>query len=435
MPDAPLYANGGSATFSELGVPTQEFTGRRFRTEFAFGIPSDFYANDYGEATLLLDAAYSPSVLPGSHIDVYVNGNIASTLPVSQAGGAILRQLPISVTMRHLKPGVNIVTLEAVLLTESDAVCAPGTTAGTDPRFVIFETSKLEVPRFARVARRPNLSGLVGTGFPYNIAADRVPLILEPSEPDALSAAAALLGSMSVAGGRAIAVDVALSPSVANGRDAIFVGSIGRVPAETLSHFGISPESQVSWAGAARPAQETSNGADTQATFDRWRKELSGSGWRGRVSSLEEWLSRNFDFTVGSLFSSGETTAYVPKQDASIMLAQQASTGDTGTWTLLTAPSARQLRDGMQGLAALNTWRRVDGRITTLNGQSDSLTVVPLSKFEFVPTQPTSIINYRLILANWLSANVLVFAGWLVVMCTILGLATASLLSAYGRRT
>ena len=56
-------------------------------------------------------------VLPGSHIDIYVNGNIAATVPITTGGGDILRHLPISVTMRHFRPGLNMIAIEAVLLT------------------------------------------------------------------------------------------------------------------------------------------------------------------------------------------------------------------------------------------------------------------------------------------------------------------------------
>ena len=92
--DMPLLTGETSLTFAALGVRTGEFSGRRFRTGFDIGIPSDFYADAYGEAMLLLDAAYSAEVLPGSHIDIYVNGNIASTLPITNRNGGIFRHLP-----------------------------------------------------------------------------------------------------------------------------------------------------------------------------------------------------------------------------------------------------------------------------------------------------------------------------------------------------
>lgn len=125
---------------SELGIESAEFGGRRFRNEFYIGMPADFYASAYGEASLLLDAAYSSQVLPGSHIDIYVNDEIASTVPISNNGGGIFRHLPIKVTMRHFKPGPNKVTIEAVLMTAQDQACAPGAPASATPRFALFDT-------------------------------------------------------------------------------------------------------------------------------------------------------------------------------------------------------------------------------------------------------------------------------------------------------
>ena len=59
----------------------------RVRAQFA--VPADFYADTYGEARLLLDAAYSEAVLPGSLVNVYVNGSIASSTPLTARRGAV----------------------------------------------------------------------------------------------------------------------------------------------------------------------------------------------------------------------------------------------------------------------------------------------------------------------------------------------------------
>lgn len=57
-PDVPMLFGATQLRFADLGVNTLEFSGRRVRTEFAVGVPADFYATAYGEATILLDAAY-----------------------------------------------------------------------------------------------------------------------------------------------------------------------------------------------------------------------------------------------------------------------------------------------------------------------------------------------------------------------------------------
>jgi hypothetical protein len=43
-PNAPLMAEAGRVQFSDLGVHTQEFSGRVFSAQFLVGVPADFYA-------------------------------------------------------------------------------------------------------------------------------------------------------------------------------------------------------------------------------------------------------------------------------------------------------------------------------------------------------------------------------------------------------
>lgn len=430
-PDAPLFREKGRLTLAELGVPTQEFAGRRFRTDFAFGIPSDFYANEYGEATLLLDAAYSSEVRPGSHIDVYVNSNIAATVPITQAGGSILRHFPVGVTMRHFRPGVNVVAIEAVLMTNADEICAPGTTAQKNSRFVLFDTSQFEMPNFARIARRPNLSGTSGTGFPYGAAEQPAALFVEGNQPQALSAAATLLTRMSVAAGRPVPIDT--SGANPSDRNAIFVASAGDIRPEVLAQVGMSGDTAVAWTGGTQVVQ-VEDQADTSQVFARWREELSGSGWRGRVSALEEWFTQTFDVTTGLLdFLPNKASPYLPGRDVRLVVAQQTSPLADRTWTVVTAPTLDALRDGTRALTTEDNWSQVGGQISTLDVTMQEVGTIPDRQFSFVPTQPFSLANYRLIAANWLSANPLSYAAALFVACCVLGLATASLLSGLGR--
>lgn len=433
-PDAPLLVEDSQRSFAELGVATQEFGGRVFRTDFAFGVPSDFYAKDYGEATILLDAAYSDDVLPGSHIDIYVNSNIASTVPITQSGGAILRRFPVGVTMRHFRPGVNVIVVEAVLHTEADRVCAPDATAPNEPRFVLFDTSQFAVPTFARIARLPDLSEMSGTGFPYNISQHPVALVVERGQPGALSAAATLMGRMSVAAGRTIPVEP-MSAGAAADRNAIFVGTIDAISPQVVAQVGISQESARIWSDGTITSAIALEEANTDETFDRWREKLSGRGWHGTVSVLQDWLTRNFDLSFGSLrLLPGGNAEYMPARGTSLVVAQQAGPSGATTWTVITAPTDNALLEGVRTLTAQEGWREVAGRVSALDGSSGEISTVPVERFSFVETRPFSIGNYRLIAANWLSGNPLLYALVLFVACSLLGLVTARLLSKLGRR-
>ena len=430
-PDVPLLLSATRYKFSEMGAKTQQFSGRRFRADFAVGVPSDFYAGSYGEATILLDAAYSAEVLPGSHIDVYVNGNIAATVPITTRGGEILRHLPINVTLRHFRPGTNIIAIEAVLLTQADAACVPGAVS-TGNRFALFDTSEFVMPRFARIGQRPNLAAIAGTGFPYGRLGIPIPLVVDHSQPEALSAAATFLARMATVASRLIPVDVSVSAETVGNRDALFVGPVSQQSSVLLTALGISEASRTEWGGVAG---DTETLPDTEATFDEWRDRLAGRGWRGQVSALEDWLDRNFEITSETLrVTPSEDSIFMPSADMTLLVAQSAGLGGEGTWTLVTAPTPLNLYEGMRALSEQANWSQLAGRITTYAAATNEMESISVSNFSFVQTQPASLVNYRLILSNWLSANVLSYSALLILFCICLGLATAGLLMTLGRR-
>ncbi len=430
MPDTPLLQGETSLTFAQLGQATLEFSGRRLRTGFSIGVPSDFYAYGYGEAQIMLDAAYSEEALPGSHIDVYVNDNIAATVPIISSGGEILRHLPIKVTMRHFRPGDNKIELEAILKTPADAVCAPGATALDQERFVLFDTSEFVMPNFARIAQTPNLAATGGTGFPYSRTEYPLPLVIDRAQPEALAAALTILARLSTSAGRLIPVDTSVSVAAVADRNALFIGAISQIPSTVLTEVGVGTESQTGWGEMVASVQ-----TDTDKTFGEWRERLRGRGWRGRVSVFEDWMNRTFNVSTDSfqLFR-GQPAPFVPDARDSLMVAQDTSPLGLGIWTVVTAPSTNVLGTSVDALVARSNWRQLGGRITTFDASSDKIRNVPTAQTTFVDTQPFSLSNYRLIAANWLSVNAPAYALGLTVMSIILGLATAALLATLGRR-
>lgn len=431
-PDAPFLFADTRLRFSQLGLKTEEFSGRRFRTDFTIGIPSDFYASAYGEAVILLDAGYSAAVQPGSHIDVYVNDSIASTVPITSSGGGLLRHLPINVTMRHFRPGVNTIAIEAILQTDADTVCAPGTTGTDAPRFALFDTSEFHMPDFARVGQLPNLAATAGTGAPYNRSVDPVPLFLDRIDTNTLSAAATFLGRLATGAGHPLAVETVASPALIGNRSALFIGSLSQMPPMVFTQMNISEASRNTW-GPDTGAQAA--GVDTQAAYDEWRDKLKGGLFSGPINALEGWLKQNFDITLSSLrFAPRSESSFMPSSAASLLMAQSSSPDGTGTWTVLAAPTGKELRDSMQALSGHTNWAQLSGRISTYEAGTRTVQTVPVNSFQFIPTQAGSFSNYRLIAANWLSTNILSYAVLLAVLAVILGLATATVLNNLGRR-
>ncbi|MEK1890125.1 MAG: cellulose biosynthesis cyclic di-GMP-binding regulatory protein BcsB [Phyllobacterium sp.] len=433
-PDVPLFLSASRVKLSELGVDTKNFTGRRLRTEFAVGVPSDFYANEYGKATILLDAAYSEDVMPGSQINVYVNDNIAATLPITTSGGEILRHFPIGFTMRHFRPGVNLITIEAALNTKTDSVCAPGTNASSTTRFALFDSSEFVIPTFARIGTLPNLAGTSGTSFPYNRSEKPLPVVMNNAGEKSLSAAATLLARMAVAAGRPIEVDPRATTNSAMNSNALFVGAIPQIESSVLTQTGISENTRTIWS-AVKGNVEAAPEENTQSDFNEWRERLSGKGWRGQISSFDDWLNRTFNISLSSLSLHDESDApYTPEPAATLLIAQRPNPNGDGVWTVATSANDDNLIEGVCALTRQDHWPELDGHISIYKAGTDEMQKVPVGNYTFVSTQPLSFSNMRLVIANWLSGNILWFSLILVVLAGLLGIATSRMLANLGRR-
>ncbi|MCA1441463.1 cellulose biosynthesis cyclic di-GMP-binding regulatory protein BcsB [Ensifer sp. IC4062] len=431
LPQAPLFVSDKRLRFSELGVATSEFSGRRFRTAFGIALPSDFYAGAYGEATILLDAAYTEAVRPGSRIDIYVNGSIASTVPLDSARGGFVRHLPINVTLRHFRPGSNLVELEAVLLTEADSVCAPGTSASNEARFALFDTSEFHMPDFARIGLRPNLAATSGVGYPYRADGGPVALYLDRSDSETLSAAATFVSRLALAGESLPAIERIVTPLEVGDRNALFIGALPQLPNSVLTQAGIDTSGEVAWGSAS----DAGSRVVTQTALDEWRARLRGGGWRTPIASIEGWMRETFDISLSSLRIAPATeSAFAPPDAATLLVAQAANPSGNATWTVVTSPTPTLLKEGVSAIADLTKWNQMSGHIATFEPLNGVVNTIPAMQFEFVPTQTPSFWNYRLIGANWLSTNILLYALLLVGLAILLGLSTAGLLGKLGRR-
>lgn len=462
-PDAPFLTQDTRFPLSDAGVPTQEFEGRRFQSRFTVGLPSDFYAQNYGEATLLLDAAYTALVRPGSHLDITVNGQIATTIALAADNGAIFRKLPLNVPLRNFRPGVNEIGISVDLVTANDMKCAPGATLASEPRFVLFDTSEFVMPTFARIARLPDLATFSGTGFPYGRSLTPIAVVLGRHDPQTYSAAATLIAKLSLKAGRLLKLNLGATTANVGESNALFIGTVGQLPPATLAQTGLAEDLAVSWkptpqmvavaapnmAGAydrvvqrfawnTDAAAEDENPGDVRTTdqvMERWRTDLAGGGgWRGSVSRFEDWLQRTFDISFASLrLTPAAPPPFRPSARASLLIAQGQSPMETGTWTVITGPSPDDLVQGASMLTAEEVWPRIEGRITTFQPDRGLVQAQPIAKYKFVPTQSMDITNNRLIAANWLSTNILPYALLLGLLGIILGVATSIMLRQLGR--
>jgi cellulose synthase operon protein B len=76
----------------------------------------------------------------------------------------------------------------------------------------------------------------------------------------------------------------------------------------------------------------------------------------------------------------------------------------------------------------------IAGHLVSYDGRTGTLRTQDVTTVSFLSTQPFSIVNLRLIAANWLSENIFAYSFLLLAACLSLGLATAILVSRIGRQ-
>ncbi|UZF90389.1 cellulose biosynthesis cyclic di-GMP-binding regulatory protein BcsB [Bosea sp. NBC_00550] len=461
VPDAPFISDRQVVRFSELGIATQESSGRRMRVRAVVAMPGDFYANAYGEATLYLDGAYSNEVLPGdSHIEIFVNGNVAATVPLNAATGGLFQQFPITVPLRHFRPGVNEVWFETVTVTKSDLACGPGATLPGKSRFALFDTTALAIPDFAKIGVSPNLAAVAGTGFPYSVAS-RVALIMGRQDPANLSAATTLLAHIAQRASRPLAVDVLAGTAAVGDRPVLIVGAAGQLPAGLLPRVGIADNVRATWPlradavvvtpdaeGAAvfdavinrlqgrQATPEASGGAapTTEGVRERWRGSLGGPLARYFIA-FDQWLQRTFDLSFAQLRTpSRAPTLYEPAEGTDLIAVQAADPDTRQVWTAFIARREEALESTVDRIVSPGNWAGMAGKITAFRGAQEAH-IISADSTSFVMTRPFSLANMRLVFANWMSSNIGIYALALLTACIGLGIGTSLMLGRLGRRS
>lgn len=469
-PNAPLFDGARNVRLADLGVATQEFSGRRFRAEFQIALPPDFFAEAYGNANLYLDAAFTAAVRPGSHVDVYVNQQIASTLPITARGGGLFQHEPIFIPLRNFRPGINRLWLEVVLDTESDARCLPGATLPADNRFVLFDSSEFSIGNFARIGRMPDLAAFSGSAFPYDLDGSPIAVVLARQDASTLSAASTLMTRLAQAHGAPLPIDAAPASVTLGERNAIFVGGIDQISASVLDQVSIAESVRANWvvsagdesgnanspdsanydnvlerfrtrqAGEAAPTPATPPPPSAQTTpevYERWRESVQGrGGLYAIIDGFEGWLQRTFSISFNSLrIQEGQRTRWEPPPRTSVLMAQGNSTNGQSAWTLVTGRTSEALAANMARFTADTVWNRIGGQAVAFQASNGEVERRDVTSYRFIVTQPLTFGNFRMIAANWLSTNIMPYALMLLLAGTVLGTATAFLLRRLGRPT
>jgi len=409
----PMMDEGETASLASLGVDRLQFNGRRFTTAVTFELPSDFYAYRYGELELVLDAAYSSDVLPGSEIDIYTNDQIASATPLLRTDGGTLKDTRIRIPMTNLRPGRNEAVLAVNLLTRSDAACNPGWTGAAPTRFVLSSNSYIHLPDYARATTVPDLQVLTGSAWPY-AEGQAVPVALGQGA-DSLVAAMTLGARIAAASGKVIDFNVVPQADLPPDGDVMMVMPTGAFSPLNLGRTGVT--------GAT---------ASSQGNDDALLDQFGNTQGQGPFSGIGDWLQTTMGLDGADLkLIPGADAPYDPAAGAVVISQVQQPEG--GIWTILTAASGPTLVAGTERLMETMRWRQIGGRVSALAPNADNVTTVAANTVSIITPQPLSPINLRRVAANWFSGNVLYFALAVILAAVALMLLTSRMLTKVGR--
>ncbi len=275
------HVEGGQRVkLKDLGVKSQEFSGRLFRAAFNIVMPPDFYPADYGRATLRLGGGYAPGLAAGAQVVVNVEGRTAVSLSLPNSSGEVFKDNPLPLPLGFFRPGLNRVEIEAQTPTASDEDCDPLTAINAANRFLMLGDTEIEIPAIARIARVPDLAVMATGGFPYAEYAARPKLYLPSMDQRSIGTALTLGAHMAIAAGRPIDFSVSARPPASGEGPTLAVAPLDALDSEVLKALEIP----------AAKLRETWTSAGRSAKLSQSDEKMLASATRSR-----DWLAPEFD--------------------------------------------------------------------------------------------------------------------------------------------
>lgn len=480
-------------SLADIGLASQDFSGRVYQATFNIVMPPDFYPADNGKATLFLDGEYVAGLSSSNEALVRINGKVAGAVRLARSGGDTLTRRPVDVTLKSLNAGFNTVTLEVRTASDEDKDCNPLALLEPHKRLTVNDTTAFAIPKISRIFNLPNLSASANTGFPFTES--KKPLTIFMPKPDlaALGAAATLLVKSAVAAGRPFETRMSSKAPDAASDSALIVGALRDLSPDMVDYFGIKTDMvPATWPrpAALRPAQDKPAIKEAAKTTDKplaakqvaapvqpsifgpapgtapvfgapqaTEKEAAltqpfpddagdkkdfKKQWGEKAEDLtrlekfrqglSSFLQRNIGYTSDQLsFLHGDRSAITATRNAKLVLAQQQSmAGGSATWMLLTGPDSATIQRETTGLISHTAWSQMQGRMVAYDPGETQMTVWPEGQHYHYDMREWTPSNVTLVAAGWLSNHIQYYVLVILVICAFFGLFTRKLLNRIG---
>lgn len=469
-----LAVEGGARVrLNEVGVASGEFSGRLYRASAHLRLPADLYAADYAKVIVRLDGGYAPGLDSAARLTVRVNGRQTAGAPLTARGGEIFTDRSLQLPLSAFRPGHNHLEIEAAVPHPDDRTCDVGAQIEGPKRFLLTEATEIRFPTFARIARLPDLAA-TAAGVLSDLDDARRPSLYVPHPDTAtLSAAATFLARVAAAGERIDVPPIVFRNPPSDAPSALVFGAFADLPVTIAAAVGIEPMairdawgrrqtapqvSEVSPAPTDRVARRLSAlravgdvdpimtgsvpvttgsigprtfsvGRTDGETLDRWRRSME-SPWspsvflRGLSSRTEQMFS---DVTGRGR----EPIRFSPRPSTGLVVAQALSSAG-GVWTLVTAPSAGTLGEGIAALTESGRWNDIEGSLAAWDQVDERTQITGSIRHGYFATRDLDPRNLRLIAGAWVSDNPIGFILGVLFATGLLGFATARLLPHLG---
>lgn len=442
--------SGESVSFADLGVDTRQFLGRFYRDSYRFILPADFYAADYDYASIVLDASFAGGLSSDAQLVMRANDKVVATLSLGSSKPGLIEKQRMRVPLQTLKPGVNVISMEAMLPKAADATCDASEQLDPSIRFNIADTSSFTMPHFARVGHAPDISAMTAGIAEANRAVEKNLTVLVPNyDRPTLGAAATFVARIASATRKLQPVHTVSTMPLALDDDLLAFGSLSTLPSQlfttlrvtptggggTTSRIGIGSRLLASPASAATQEPPGGNGIVDETAAPAEAEETLVDGLKRKMAELAD--SAEQIVQQARDFASAQTTTPVFEPDftSALVIAQTPSpNAPSSTWTVVTATGTDRIVNGVGMVTERNRWAQLGGAVTEIASADGNVTVHPASSERIYETQPRSLGNARLILAGWFSRHIEQYLVALIGTLLLLGFATALFLRGIGEK-
>ncbi|WP_161991078.1 MULTISPECIES: cellulose biosynthesis cyclic di-GMP-binding regulatory protein BcsB [unclassified Rhizobium] len=437
-----LLSPGSTAPLRNLGLIAEPFSGRLYKQQINFSMPSDFYPGDYGSLVLHLSAQYAANLSRDAELIVRANDETVADINLGSSRSGLIDDQRLPVPLSKLRPGENTIQFEARLPVPADVTCDPVGKGGEDrPRLLVLGKSFLEVPQFARVGRYPDIAALVsGSAFDERVGSAPIALYVPNLNSTALSAAASFMAKMAYSSGHILPVNVTATVPDLHQPNVMAFGTFSQLPSDVVTPTGLDLSTRITSPGPAinAPTQEVASALSFRDTKDTAPAtgtdgDVTGQmlGYVGQIKTvLTDRVGAQIDKLRHEVSAMGqpEEVRYQPKAETALLIAQKDMKGAAGVWTVVASPSEQGLTATVDAIMDRSTWTRLNGSVQAFSTTGQVIDEIAPSKVALFQTQPANAGNLRLIVAGWFSHHVLEYTLAQIIAALLLGASTFLLL-------